>query len=160
MREADSCISTALKVFNHKKKISAIATIASRVDAQGFEQIKSEIALHGVSRLREFPFMGPATSFHLAKNLGMDVVKPDRHLLRITRAVGFPSPESLCREISNVVGDRIGVVDLVLWRFATLSPDYAAVFADAAQDCVSVGPELPIRNGAHSIRAPVYERDP
>lgn len=33
--------------------------------------------------LRKLPFIGGITQYHLAKNLGMDVVKPDRHLVRI-----------------------------------------------------------------------------
>jgi len=130
-REPDACVAAALGAFNHRGKIAAIATIASRVDELGFDRLKAEIAREGVPRLREFPYMGPATSFHLAKNLGMDVVKPDRHLLRIAQATGYPSPDVLCRDIAREVGDRISVVDLVLWRFATLVPDYPAVFSVA-----------------------------
>ena len=127
--EAQSCIDSALTIFRHPRKIAAIASIASRVNEIGFAQLKSEICLGGVPRLREFPFMGPATSFHLAKNLGMDVVKPDRHLVRIANAAGYGSPERLCRDLSEAVGDRIGVVDLVLWRFATFEPEYVQRFS-------------------------------
>ena len=127
--ETDSCVAAALSAFNHRGKIAAIATIAAQVDELGFERLKEEIALQGVSRLRKFPYMGPATSYHLAKNLGMDVAKPDRHLLRITQAAGYPCPTSLCRDLSGAVGDRIAVVDLVLWRFATLVPNYLETFS-------------------------------
>lgn len=127
-READSCIAGALKSFNHRGKITAIARIASQIDDLGFGRLKGEIAVSGVTRLREFPFMGPATSYHLAKNIGMDVVKPDRHLLRIAAATGYPCPDSLCRDIAHAVGDRIAVVDVVLWRYATLDPDYVMRF--------------------------------
>lgn len=130
--ESEACVSAALRWFNHRGKITAIAKIACQVDSLGFAHLKREIASEGVSRLRTFPFMGPATSYHLAKNIGMDVVKPDRHLLRITEAAGHPCPASLCRELSGLVGDRIAVVDLVLWRFATLVPDYLSCFSSSA----------------------------
>ena len=38
----------------------------------------------GVNYLTTFDQIGPVTAFHLAKNLGLDVVKPDRPLVRMT----------------------------------------------------------------------------
>jgi hypothetical protein len=118
-------------VFGHRRKIEAIVKIAATIDRTGFEALKQEIARRGVDRLRDFPYMGPATSYHLAKNVGMDVAKPDRHLVRIARASGYVCPESLCRDISRAVGDRVSVIDLVLWRFATLVPHYLVHFTES-----------------------------
>jgi hypothetical protein len=131
-RDANSCIDAAIKIFGHHRKIKAIAEIAATIDIHGFETIKQEIACKGVDRIREFPYMGPTTSYHLAKNLGMDVAKPDRHLLRIALATGYASPDELCRDLSDAVGDRVSVIDLVLWRYATIAPQYVQHFA--AQD--------------------------
>lgn len=128
--EAQQCVDAALRCFNHRGKIRAIATIASLVDAAGFDRLKGEIGRRGVDRLRELPYMGPATSYHLAKNIGMDVVKPDRHLLRIAEASGYHCPDRLCRDLAESVGERVSVVDLVLWRFATLAPDYRGLFTN------------------------------
>ena len=83
----------------------------------------------GVEFIQTLPFMGPATSYHLAKNIGLDVVKPDRHLLRMAAAVGYDSPSLLCEDIAASVGDRVSVVDVVLWRFATLNSNYTDYFA-------------------------------
>ncbi len=68
--------------------------------------------------------MGEATSFHLAKNIGLNVAKPDRHLVRMSSALGFESVNILCSEISNLIEENISLIDLVLWRYATLDKNY------------------------------------
>jgi hypothetical protein len=60
------------------------------------------------------------TARHLAKNIGLKVCKPDRHLCRLAIFLGEDSPESLCGRIGQIVAERIDVVDSVLWRFAIL----------------------------------------
>ena len=114
------------------EKSTPYSVAAERVAEDGFDAIKTRLAGGDISYLQTFPFMGPATSYHLAKNLGMDVVKPDRHLLRITCAVGYESPDAMCRDIGTTVGERLSVVDLVLWRYATLNPAYLDDFSTAA----------------------------
>jgi len=42
----------------------------------------------GVWFLQQLPFIGPVTAFHLAKNLGIEAVKPDRHLCRLSKLLG------------------------------------------------------------------------
>jgi len=125
---SDECRKKALTIFGHKGKIEAIISIAQRVFSQGFRIFKGHIQKDGVRFIRSLPFMGPATSYHLAKNIGLDVVKPDRHLLRVASVTGFDSPESLCEKIAEAVGDRISVIDLVIWRFATLNRNYLGFF--------------------------------
>lgn len=126
---SEICRNRALKVFRHQKKIDAIISIAEQILAQGFSVFKMNVQREGVKFIQSFPFMGPATSYHLAKNIGLDVVKPDRHLLRVAATTSFESPKLLCEEISKLVGDRVSVVDLVIWRFATLNPNYTEYFA-------------------------------
>ena len=64
------------------------------------------------------PFMGPATSYHLAKNLGFQVAKPDRHLNRISESNGFKNAHELCEAIASQTREPISVVDGVLWRLS------------------------------------------
>jgi len=125
------CRKRALTVFCHQQKIGAIIGIAERIYARGFKHFKDRIGNEGVEFVRTLPFMGPATSYHLAKNIGLDVVKPDRHLLRVASAAGYKSPRSLCEDedIAAFVGDRVSVIDLVIWRFATLNPNYVEHFS-------------------------------
>lgn len=121
---ASRCISRALPWFGHRRKLEGIAAIAREVHWLGFGQLRNEIEAFGVVRLQSLDFVGPVTCFHLAKNLGLDVVKPDRHLVRIAAAVGVVNAQDLCEQIAAVTGDRLATVDLVIWRSATLDPTY------------------------------------
>ncbi len=85
----------------------------------------------GVDYIAQFPFMGPATSYHFAKNIGLPVAKPDRHLNRIASTVGYSNPHAMCQDIAQFIGDKISVVDLVMWRYATLDKNYLELFSDA-----------------------------
>lgn len=126
--DRDNCRTEGLSVFNHRAKIEAILSACERVEAMGFLAIMEAIKDGGVGILMQFDFIGPVTCYHLAKNIGLQVVKPDRHLVRIAKAAGFCQPFELCNMISKATGDKITVVDLVLWRFATLRPNYLCMF--------------------------------
>lgn len=132
-RHADRCRRRALRIFNHPGKIGAIVATAKIIAQRGYGDISSQIRTRNIDAIREFPYMGPATAYHLAKNMGLDVVKPDRHLLRISRSMGFPDPLSLCSDISRGVGDPVAVVDVVLWRYATLRRDYLNLFSTGSR---------------------------
>ena len=70
---------------------------------------------------RDFLSFGPITSVHLSKNIGLPLAKPDRHLVRLANDFGYESAEELCEQISSLVGDSVAVVDVVLWRYATIT---------------------------------------
>lgn len=61
------------------------------------------------------PHIGKTTKFHLAKNLGIDVAKPDVWLVRVARSSG-EGPQDLCQRLSRESGDRVATVDYVIWR--------------------------------------------
>jgi hypothetical protein len=65
------------------------------------------------------PWIGPITKWHLAKNLGAEVAKPDRWLERVA-AVSRETVHELCARLANESGDRIATVDLVIWRACSL----------------------------------------
>jgi hypothetical protein len=107
---------SAHDVFGHKGKATAIDTMYANRE----EELKRYIAASDkLAHCRSLPWIGPITCYHLAKNLGCDVVKPDRHLVRLAQAENT-TPEALCRRLSEATGDRIVVVDTVLWRAANL----------------------------------------
>jgi hypothetical protein len=115
------CCQNALSAYRSPRKIGAIAQIVDRVAVEGFDSIKDRVRRYEIEFLREFPFMGPITAFHLAKNIGLPVVKADRHLCRVAKHFGYETPDRICRIISEQTGDPLPVVDLVLWRYAALS---------------------------------------
>ena len=128
VRRRKRCKRIAMEAFSNERKISAILDIAAEVDVQGFEFVKHSLSNNPTEYIRTLPFMGPATTFHLAKNLGISVVKPDRHLIRVAKKVGYSSPVELCQAIAQFVGDKVAVIDLVIWRYATLNRDYLSLF--------------------------------
>lgn len=128
MAQESTCRREALRVFNHQRKIEAVLTICDRVAREGFDQILRQLRQNGLEFISDLPFMGPITSLHLAKNLGLPVVKPDRHLTRIAERAGCKSVQELCESIANTVGDALPVIDLVIWRYATLTSDYLRDF--------------------------------
>lgn len=124
MSSVNYCKERAFTTFKNVRKIEAIIDIATHVAVNSFEHVRRSIEDSGVEYISKFPFMGPATSFHLAKNLGMSVAKPDRHLLRIAEAFGYRDVQCLCSDIAEYVGDDIAEVDLVLWRYAAINRNY------------------------------------
>ena len=135
------CRENGLAVFGHAGKIEAIVSAAYRICDEGFVNVRTSIKENAIEYLQTYSYLGPATSYHLAKNLGVDVVKPDRHLLRFADVANYESPACLCKEISDFVGERVAVVDLILWRYATLSRSY---LSDFTQFCDT--PSEPSRN--------------
>lgn len=127
-RRRDQCIRRASVAFNHVGKLSAIGDVAIRLAEVGFEVFRDRLRSDGLNELQRLPFIGPVTRYHLAKNLGLDVVKPDRHLVRMAHAAGFDEPEAMCRIVAEVTGDRLATIDIVLWRFATLERGYLKWF--------------------------------
>lgn len=120
----NECINNALKVFNYQRKVSSIVECISIIESRGFTNFKNEIKESGVNILETLPFIGKITKFHLAKNIGLNYSKPDRHLQRISDQLNFTCVHDMCSLISKTTYDKESVVDLVLWRFATLKPDY------------------------------------
>jgi hypothetical protein len=90
---------------------------AHRIESEGFEAFRVRIEGDTMSELEKFPYIGTVTKFHLAKNLGLDVAKPDRHLVRVANRFGYEDVQKMCRDIFDICGDKIAVADLVLWRF-------------------------------------------
>jgi 3-methyladenine DNA glycosylase Tag len=118
----------ATAVFAHHRKIDAILRAAQAVAADDFGALRRRLQEDPLATLRQFGYIGPVTVYHLAKNLGVNVAKPDRHLCRLAVASGCKCAHDLCAEISGLVGDPVSIVDLVLWRFATVCPSYPSVF--------------------------------
>ena len=115
---ADRCKATALSIFNYEKKIDALIKSASVIHQVGFAEMKRNILKNPITFLQIFPFIGPITAFHLAKNLGFPTAKPDRHLQKMARTLGYTDVQELCSFLSKATGDPVQVVDIVLWRYA------------------------------------------
>ena len=117
---SSECFDRAIKIFGHQGKITAIIQAAELIAMQGFPRIKMNLIDNTVETLKQFSFVGPITVMHLAKNIGFVTAKEDRHLKRLASRAGFESADDLCAVISEYIGDRVDLVDTVLWRYSTL----------------------------------------
>lgn len=68
--------------------------------------------------------IGPKESRHLARNLGIDCCKPDRHMDRLAEHWGYANPDAMCTTIQKFEDERLGVIDVILWRYCTLTGEY------------------------------------
>jgi len=127
-RRHKRCEQRALQYFRNPWKIRAIVAVCSDVARAGFLTIHQTLKRDGLAYIRKMPYMGPVTSFHLGKNIGLQCVKPDRHLVRMAVAAGYDSVEKMCSEIADAVGDKLSVIDLVLWRYAACGEEYSSTF--------------------------------
>lgn len=105
-------------IFGNKAKNEAIGAACHRMRLLGWDDVVENIGRTGVDALEAWPWIGPITKFHLGRNIGLDVVKPDRHLVRWAEALGYETPLELCEAIGRLTGERVGTVDVVLWRWA------------------------------------------
>lgn len=110
----------ALNAFRHERKIDAVLDIAGTVAKLDSLQLRSALDADTEGFLRSLPYVGPITWRHLAKNLGADVAKADRHLLRFASAAARSSVDDMCAEIGSRLDEPVAVVDLVLWRWSVL----------------------------------------
>lgn len=110
---------SAFHVFKHRGKANAIDRIwRHRVRLwREFMAISTDEGRLGW--LRELPWIGDITKYHLAKNFGMQVAKPDVHLQRLSRLFG-QSAQDLCHSLSKRAGLKLATIDTLLWRGAAI----------------------------------------
>ena len=120
-KKRQSCVEIAGYIFKHSKKVNAIANAAVYVHENGISAVHEGLKENPIDFLSSFDFVGQVTAWHLAKNLGCDVAKPDRHLVRIASHFGYECVHSLCRDVSKEFDEKTSVVDLIFWRFAASS---------------------------------------
>jgi hypothetical protein len=120
-------------IWNHKPKCEAVQktrTCLFLVPACGNKFAKfCELYVHDVSyengyvnptfglpspeKLRKLPFMGPALSCQLARNLGNpSIVKPDVHMNRLATVYGYSDASAMCNALSDAPA---GETDLLIW---------------------------------------------
>ena len=90
---------------------------------QTFEMLKSkstdEDKIEYLATLRQ---IGKKEKYHLARNLGLNCVKPDRHMDRLAERWEFSTPLLMCQEIQKRRPEfRMGTIDVVLWRYCNLT---------------------------------------
>lgn len=98
--------------FGHKGKATAIAAVWRDRRALFAAYIAAEDKLTSLASL---PWIGHTTKYHLAKNFGLDVAKPDVHLKRLADHYGLTA-QALCEDLARRTGLRVATIDTLLWR--------------------------------------------
>jgi len=98
--------------FGHAGKAGAIDDVWARRSEllEGYLAADDKIAF-----CRSIPWIGGITCYHLAKNFGAQVAKPDVHLQRLADRHGTTC-QDLCEELARRTGFSVSTVDLILWR--------------------------------------------
>ena len=99
-------------VFGHPGKSSAIDQIWQNRVMLFRRYLKADDPIAFCDSL---PWIGPITKFHLAKNFGSNVAKPDVHMLRLAM-LSSTTAQGLCERLSRETGYRAATIDLILWR--------------------------------------------
>lgn len=104
----------ASDAFGHKGKCAAMDAIWRDRDKL-YAEFMALPEGERVEWLGGLPWVGPITKYHLAKNFGVDCVKPDVHLSRLAAALET-TPDDLCAEIGKRTGLKKRTIDLLIWR--------------------------------------------
>jgi hypothetical protein len=147
-----ACFISAQTCFNNTLKISAVVDVARHVHVRGFAAVKESILADPIEALRHFPYIGPVTVWHLAKNLGLDVAKPDRHLARTAAALGFADTHQLCYVVARESGEPVSVVDLIIWRYLADNPQHKIASRSGPEDRRPFSRRASVRPSGHSKR--------
>ena len=103
---------SARTVFNHPGKARAIDDIWARREEYFTGFLAAADALEYCASI---PWIGDITKYHLAKNFGAQVAKPDVHLQRLAALEGS-TPQALCERLAQESGFKVATVDVLLWR--------------------------------------------
>ncbi|MFZ5825235.1 MAG: hypothetical protein ACOY94_13045 [Bacillota bacterium] len=108
----------ALGVLKHPRKIGAILDYADDL-ARHPGQMARLAALpvkEVLAYLQTLPWVGEKSRYHLARNLGWDVVVKTGPVPRLA-AFLQTTPEALVEATAREVGERLRTVDLVIWNW-------------------------------------------
>ena len=108
---------SARKVFGHQGKAAAIDTIWQQRQRLFADFLAAD---DKVEFCQTLPWIGPTTMYHLARDLGEDVAKPDVHLVRLATR-DRTSVALMCRRLARATGYRVATIDTVLWRACATS---------------------------------------
>ena len=132
-------VKIGLDAVKHPLKKKAVAESEVKYKCW-FRMLKDrKTDLERLEYLEALPHIGKVTKFHLARNIGLNVAKPDRHLSRIAEICGYVDVQLMCKELSEKTGARVGTVDVVLWRFCNLFPKQLESFELCEKSCVGQG---------------------
>jgi hypothetical protein len=135
VEQAETVKEAALKIIGHQGKVEAILTIAGKL-SQGWPDIRSTLLdllswdANGIpvetqpfiKYLDALPWVGEVLASYIAKNIGVDSIKPDLWMLRLAKWLEYKPGKSgvwdMARDFQSLNDERINVIDTVCWNWA------------------------------------------
>lgn len=114
------CENLNFDTIGHLGKRVAIRTLSHNYPGHFLNIKMLKTDQERIEYLATLPWIGNITKYHLARNIGIDCIKPDRHLVRLAEQFGFKTPQEMCKTIQDQTGQRLGVIDVILWRYCNL----------------------------------------
>jgi len=109
----------ALHIFNNKRKVNAILWNGTRlflIESEGrWPQVRAGI-YEDVDTLKQFIYIGDILKYHIARNIGIDTIKPDLHIKRIAEHYDL-DPFEMAKDLSKHFKIPEHTVDTILWRY-------------------------------------------
>ncbi len=127
----DVLLPDLLKIFNNQNKMKSILKIWNNKEIYCSDFYKLKTDNEKLNFLETLPYIGKITKNHLARNLGMNMVKYDVWIKRLGAALygnGKDFDENILSddvkiacdtmfdEISKTTGLKKGYIDVVLWK--------------------------------------------
>jgi hypothetical protein len=122
------CWDAMTEVFANKGKFMACVFVAGELNDLGWDAFQKKYCTDADS-LRELPRVN-VIAYHIGRNIGLDMVKPDLHLIRLAYHYNKIKPEStkqweverdvieMVEALADQYGERPGVADYCLWCYA------------------------------------------
>lgn len=124
------CDKFDIKYINHPTKKIAISEMFL-VYPDKFKLLSE--SSNKIKYLESLSWIGPITKHHLARNIGIDTVKPDRHLVKLSEIFGFNNPLEMCECVNKDNGEKVGIIDVILWRYCNLNIHYEQIIQNAVR---------------------------
>ncbi len=107
-----------LAIIHNIPKWNAVLETARKMQYISWRDFK-EAYLSSIDSMTALKFIKDVTKFHLARNLGFDVAKPDRWMKRIAQRFECESVKQMCQYLSKKHNLQVKEIDLILWKYAS-----------------------------------------
>ncbi|MCK4265906.1 MAG: DNA-3-methyladenine glycosylase I [Thermoplasmata archaeon] len=102
--------------IRNKRKVDATIKAAGIINKLEWPEFLYQVK-ENINLLKILPYIADVLKFHLARNIGFNLIKPDVHIKRLAKYYGL-DPFEMCEMLSEKMGLPRHTVDSVLWRAA------------------------------------------
>lgn len=122
--------------IKNEAKLKGILKTSRLISDEWIKDIRNASINEVKEKLKDLPYIGAVTVYHLMRNIGFDVFKPDRHIENLASELEVADEKLFETVIENRDEKYIGVVDYVLWRACEVleSAKTLVIFAESENE--------------------------